>query len=51
MPAEAPGGVANWTAWRIFHALAKRNPALKLTDLIALKDAQTILEMARYRPQ
>jgi hypothetical protein len=51
MPGETPGGVANWTGWKIIHALAARNPSMKLTDLIAMEDAQTLLEMARYRPQ
>jgi len=51
MPSEAPGGVANWTGWKIMHALVRRHPELKLTDLIAMHDAQAILEEARYRPQ
>jgi hypothetical protein len=51
MPGETPGGVANWTGWKIIHALAARNPSMKLTDLIAMEDAQTLLEMARYRPK
>ncbi len=51
MPAEAPGRVANWSGWRIVHEAMRRNPDMKLLDLIALRDAQAILEMARYRPR
>ncbi len=51
MPSEAPGGVANWTGWKIIHALKQREPSLKMTDLLVLHDAQNILERARYRPQ
>ena len=51
MPAEAPGGVANWTGWRIIHALMERNTNLKMVDLLALRDPQAALEQARYRPR
>ena len=51
MPPEAPGGVANWTGWRIIHALMERNPDSKLVDLLSIQDAQALLESARYRPQ
>ena len=51
LPVEAPGRVANWSGWRIVHALMERNPELDMTDLIAMRDAQGVLEMARYRPK
>ncbi len=51
MPPEAPGRVANWTAWRILHALKRRNPSLRPLDLLSMRDAQAIVEAARYRPE
>lgn len=51
MPAEAPGGVANWTGWRIIHTLMENEPSLKPVDLIAMLDAQSVLENAKYRPR
>jgi hypothetical protein len=51
IPPEAPGGVANWTGWRIIHTLVQRNPDLKPIDILAMRDAQAIVEMARYRPK
>lgn len=51
MPPEAPGGVANWTGWRIIHAFAARHPDLKLIDIVAQRDAQAIVELSRYRPR
>lgn len=51
MPKEAPGRVANWSGWRIVHEVMRRNPDMQLLDLIAMRDAQTLLEMARYRPR
>jgi hypothetical protein len=51
LPKEAPGGVANWTGWKIIHALKKQNADLKLVDLLSVQDAQSVLESARYRPR
>jgi hypothetical protein len=51
MPSEAPGGVANWTGWRIIHALMREEPSLRMTDLLLSHEAQSILERARYRPR
>ena len=51
LPPEAPGGVANWTGWRIVHALMERDPDIKLIDLLSVQDPQTILENANYRPR
>ena len=51
MPPEAPGGVANWTGWRIVSALMARKPELTMLDLLAMEDAQTLLEEAKYRPK
>jgi hypothetical protein len=51
MPAEAPGGVANWTGWKIIHAYMERNPTKKLVDLLTVSDAQAVVEESRYRPR
>lgn len=51
MPPEAPGRVGNWTGWQIIRAWKNRDPDLSLIDIIALRDAQRILELARYKPR
>ena len=51
MPSEAPGGVANWTGWRIIHALTEKDPKVKMLDLLSIQDAQAVVEAARYRPR
>ena len=51
MPDEAPGRTANWLGWQIVKSFMQRNPETSLEDLIALKDAQKILDMARYKPR
>ena len=51
MPAEAPGRVANWTGYRIFQEVHRQQPDLSLRELAALRDAQAVLEMARYKPR
>lgn len=51
MPPEAPGGVANWTGWKIIHALIERDPDIKMVDLLSVQEAQAIVEQARYRPK
>jgi len=51
LPPEAPGGVANWTGWRIIDAMMKRDPEITLIDLLSVQDPQKILEAANYRPR
>ncbi len=51
LPVEAPGRVANWSGWRIVHELMRKNPKMFVIDLVAMRDAQEILELARYRPR
>ncbi|RMG86057.1 MAG: hypothetical protein D6714_04825 [Bacteroidetes bacterium] len=50
MPKEAPGRTANWIGWQIVKAYMKRHPETSLDSLIALKDAQVILDKSRYKP-
>lgn len=51
MPPEAPGRTANFVGWKIVEAFMRRHPELNLQDLIALPDAQYILEQSRYKPK
>ena len=51
MPEEAPGRTANWLGWQIVKSYMNRHPEATLEDLIALKDAQQLLDLARYKPK
>ncbi|MFT5765913.1 MAG: hypothetical protein ACI8X3_003351 [Saprospiraceae bacterium] len=51
MPPEAPGRSANWMGWQIVKSYMKQNPLTTLDDLIAIKESQTILDKARYKPR
>ncbi|MEN0004832.1 MAG: hypothetical protein AAF798_11835 [Bacteroidota bacterium] len=51
MPDEAPGRTGNWLGWQVVEAYMKRHPELSLNDLIAINDAQMILDDARYKPR
>jgi hypothetical protein len=48
---EAPGEVGNWIGWQIVKAYMKRNPNTSPQDLIKMKDAQKLLEKAKYKPR
>ena len=50
MPPESPGKTGNWIGWQIVKAYMERNPDTSLEELIALKDAQKILDASKYRP-
>lgn len=50
MPAESPGRTANYIGWKIIEAYMKRHPETTIEQLISLKDAQQIMESARYKP-
>ncbi len=50
MPPEAPGRTANFTGWRIVRAYMQRHPQANMQDLIALRDAQALLDRSRYKP-
>ncbi len=51
MPAEAPGRTANWLGWQIVKAYMKLHPETTLQELIALQDAQQLLDTSKYRPK
>jgi len=50
MPPEAPGRTANWLGWQMVKAYMKRYPETTLQQLIALKDAQKLLDESKYKP-
>ena len=50
MPAGAPGRTANWVGWQIIRAYMRKHPETTMQELIALKDAQTLLDASRYKP-
>jgi hypothetical protein len=51
MPDEAPGRTANWVGWQIIKAYMTRYPDTTMEQLIALKDAQKILDDSKYKPK
>ena len=51
MPPEAPGRTANWLGLQIVNAYMQRYPDTTLRQLIALRDAQQLLDAAKYRPR
>ena len=51
MPQEAPGRSANWVGWQIVKSFMERNPKLGIQDHIELKDAQELLNRAKYKPK
>ncbi len=51
MPEEAPGRTANWVGWQVVKAYMEQFPETTPEQLIALKDAQMILEKSRYKPK
>jgi hypothetical protein len=50
MPTEAPGRTANFVGLKIIEQFMQRNPSVTIEDLLKQKDAQRILEMAKYKP-
>jgi hypothetical protein len=50
MPTEAPGRTANFVGLKIIEQFMQRNPSVTIEDLLKQKDAQKILEMAKYKP-
>jgi hypothetical protein len=50
MPPESPGNTASWLGWKIVDAYMKKHPETTLPQLIAIKDAQVILDQSGYRP-
>jgi len=51
MPPEAPGRTGSWMGWQIVKAFMKRYPETTFQQLIAMNDAQALLDQARYRPR
>ena len=50
MPPESPGRTANWIGWQIVKAYMHRYPKTTMEELIALRDAQKILQESKYKP-
>jgi len=50
MPPGAPGRTANYIGWQIVEHFMKRNPETQIEELVALDDAQKILEKSKYKP-
>lgn len=50
MPEEAPGRTANWVGWQIIRAYMEKHPETTMQELIALEDAQGLLDASRYKP-
>jgi len=51
MPNEAPGRTANWLGMRIVKAYMRKFPQTTWEELIAMKDAQVILNRSKYKPK
>ena len=50
MPKESPGRVAVWTGWQIVKAYMDRHPNTTLQELMAIPDAQLLLNESKYKP-
>ncbi|MFZ4545414.1 MAG: hypothetical protein ACOYOA_15280 [Saprospiraceae bacterium] len=51
MPADSPGRAGNWLGMKIVKAYMQRMPNTSFEQLIALKDAQSILDKSKYKPR
>ena len=51
MPATAPGRTGAFIGSKIIEAYMKRNPEADIKKLIALTDAQKLMEMSKYKPK
>ncbi|MCG8327663.1 MAG: hypothetical protein MI974_08260 [Chitinophagales bacterium] len=51
MPAEAPGRSANWIGWQIIKSFIENNPDVSLESMLAMEDAQALLDAAKYKPR
>jgi hypothetical protein len=51
MPAQAPGRTASWLGFQIVKAFMEQKPETTLQELIALRDAQAILDLSKYKPR
>jgi hypothetical protein len=50
MPHEAPGNTGSWLGWQIVKSYMKKHPETTLKQLLALDNAQDILDQSGYRP-
>lgn len=48
---ESPGRAAVWIGFRIIESYMKKNPGVKMEEMLMNTDVQTILEKAKYSPQ
>ena len=51
MPPEAPGRTANWIGMQIIKAYMQRHPQTSWEQLVAMDDAQKLLNQSRYKPR
>ncbi|PPK87147.1 hypothetical protein CLV84_0081 [Neolewinella xylanilytica] len=51
MPQESPGGAVNYLGRQIVAAYMNQHPDVTLPELMAMEDAQAILQGARYKPR
>lgn len=51
MPPEAPGRTANWLGWQVVKRYMQQHPEVTPQELVALRDAQLLLEQSRYKPR
>lgn len=51
MPKESPGNVGTWLGWQIVKAYVAAHPDLKMDQVFALKDAQSVLQGGHYKPR
>jgi hypothetical protein len=51
MPQEAPGETGNYIGWQIVKQFMKRNPTTSIAQLLAITDAQQILDKSKYKPE
>jgi hypothetical protein len=50
MPQEAPGNTGSWMGWQIIKVYMKKHPETTLKQLLALDNAQEVLEQSGYKP-
>ena len=50
MPKDSPGRVAVWTGWQIVRAYMDRHSSTTLQELMAIPDAQLLLNESKYKP-
>lgn len=51
MPKESPGRTANWLGWQIVKSFMEKNPKTTMEQLIAITDAQFIMDKSKYKPR